>query len=171
MKLYRNKSTNHNANSAIWDLFLTVQPLTHIWQRSFLPSWMCEATIEYWTIYREPGRLPASWFCSSPTPSHLLSRQQFVSLSHSCVSPVMLTDGRTLQRHNTEIWNIYYQKRNCAASVPISTFMCLWAIYIFPRSVCLFCCRKYENRSWEYVNFSWMWKLGLRPRSSFSGTT
>ncbi len=25
------------------------------------------------------------------------------------------------------------------ASVPMSTFLCLWAIYIFPRSVCLFC--------------------------------
>ncbi len=32
--------------------------------------------------------------------------------------------------------------------------MCLWAIYIFPRSICLFCCRKYVDRSWEYINRS-----------------
>ncbi len=38
--------------------------------------------------------------------------------------------------------------------VPISTFMWLWAIYIFPRSICLFCCRKYVYRSWEYINRS-----------------
>ncbi len=34
----------------------------------------------------------------------------------------------------------YSQKTNCVASVPISTG--LWAIDIFPRSVCLFCCSK-----------------------------
>ncbi len=32
--------------------------------------------------------------------------------------------------------------------------MCLWAIYIFPRSVCLFCRRKYVDRSWNYINRS-----------------
>ncbi len=52
----------------------------------------------------------------------------------------------------------------------ISTFMCLWANYIFPRWVCLFCWRKYVDWSWEYVNRSkthewgnWGWGLAI-PR-------
>ncbi len=41
-----------------------------------------------------------------------------------------------------KIRNKYPQKRNCTATVPISTVMCLWAIYISPRLTCLFCYRK-----------------------------
>jgi hypothetical protein len=53
-----------------------------------------------------------------------------------------------------KIWNKHSQKRNIAVSVPISTFMCLWANYIFPRCVFLFCWRKYVDRRWEYINRS-----------------
>ncbi len=53
-----------------------------------------------------------------------------------------------------KIWNKYSQKRNIGVSVPISTFMCLWANYIFPWWVSLFCWRKYVDRSWEYISRS-----------------
>jgi hypothetical protein len=56
----------------------------------------------------------------------------------------------------------YSQKRNCPALVPISTFMCLWAIYIFPLSYSAV--GKYVDWSWEYINLpqthecgSWYW--------------
>ncbi len=49
-----------------------------------------------------------------------------------------------------KIWNKYSQKRNIGA-----LFMCLWANYIFPRWVCLFCWRKNQilcvDWSWEYT--------------------
>ncbi len=46
-------------------------------------------------------------------------------------------------------------KGNFPATVPIPcTFVCLWAIYIFTRSVCLSAAGKYVDRSREYINCS-----------------
>ncbi len=61
----------------------------------------------------------------------------------------------TLQRQNAEnLKQIFPEKENIGVSVSISTFMCLWANYIFSRWVCHFCWRKYVDRSWEYINRS-----------------
>ncbi len=39
-------------------------------------------------------------------------------------------------------WNCYFQNRSIMFCLPVPTFIYLREIYIFPGSVCLFCCRE-----------------------------
>jgi hypothetical protein len=79
-------------------------------------------------------------------------------------------DYSTLQRQNAENFKQIFP-------VPISTYMCLWANYIFPRWVCLFCWRNYVDRSWEYINRSqthecgnWGWGRAIPRKGIYKRT-
>ncbi len=57
-------------------------------------------------------------------------------------------------------YNCYFQNRIIMFCLPIPTLIYLLEIYTFPGSVCLFCCKKYVDWSWEYINRSQTHKCG-----------
>ena len=69
---------------------------------------------------------------------------------------------------------VFSENRIIKFCLPISTLMYLWAIYLFPGLVSLFCCSLIGrpilgiNRS---ITHTWMQELVTRPRSFISGNT
>ncbi len=85
----------------------------------------------------------------------------FYDLKSLSYHPIVVY-SKTLLMHCIKIRFIYSQKWNCAASFPIPTFMYLWAINIFSRSICLFGCSKIERPIlgiYESLTDTWMWKF------------
>jgi hypothetical protein len=84
---------------------------------------------------------------------------QHLHTNCTCKAP----NRQTLQRHNTE--NLTQRIVRPQSQFPHSC--------VSERSVCLFCCSKYGQilEIYKSLTDTWMWKLGLRPRNSFSGNT
>jgi hypothetical protein len=72
-----------------------------------------------------------------------------------------------LQRTNTENWNKNSQKRNCAATFHIHVSVSVLYIH-HDQSAYVFCCRKYVDRSWEYIHRSQTHECG---NWGFGGST
>ncbi len=61
---------------------------------------------------------------------------------------------------------MFSRKRNCVVSVPIPTFMCLWAIYIFPGLVHIFGCSIIDRPILEiYKSLTDIWARELGGRT------
>ncbi len=66
-------------------------------------------------------------------------------------------------------WNCYFQNRIIMFCLSVPSLIYMWEIYIFPGSVCLFCCREICGPIlgiYKSLTDTWMSKLGPRPRNS-----
>jgi hypothetical protein len=120
------------------------------------------------------------WRCAPPSPGPPTPPAQpgpadSLQVGRQAGSPLYDFYIPTVKILYGNLKQIFPEKELRAASVPILTFMFLCAIYIFPRSVCLFCCRKIGVPIvgiYKSLTETWMWILGLRPcSSSCSGNT
>ncbi len=100
------------------------------------------------------------------------SCQEACSLTTGCRSAHLSHNAKT-QYHKFET-NIPRKGTAWPQSQFPHSFVCERFMYIFPQSVCLFCCRKICGRILGIYNLltdTSMWRLGRRPRNSFSGNT
>ncbi len=77
----------------------------------------------------------------------------------SRISDLCILRTETVRPHAQFLNSCYFQNRIIMVCLPNSTFMYLWAIYVFLGSVCLFGSLR-ANRSWEYINRSQIHECG-----------
>ncbi len=68
----------------------------------------------------------------------------------------MLESMATLALQGTNTEKNSPEKELCGHSPNFHIHVSVSDLYIFLRSICLFCCSKYVDRSWEYINRSHM---------------
>jgi len=110
--------------------------------------------------------------CASDFCENLRHGGTEIKQYYECSDRFCLMTYSTFSNTATAIPFIYSFSGNSAAPAPISTFMCLWAIIYIPRiGPHISSSRKGRPIVGIYNSLTdtWMWKLGLRPRYSFSG--
>jgi hypothetical protein len=132
-------------------------------------------------IYRGPGFLEVLWFGSSPTPSiqedwdklmtgeggrgwaktksQIISQESLPSINYLILSA---RNCPSTAKNQYRKFGTHVPRKGFARP----TFMCLWAIYIFPWSICLFCCRKICGPILGIYKSSSI--LGSAPQGSFT---
>jgi hypothetical protein len=81
-----------------------------------------------------------------------------VIIQYKCLVPIYVFPVR----------NCYFQNRIIMFCLPVPTLIYLGEVYIFPGSVCLFCCREICGPIlgiYKSLTDTCMWKLGLQGRA------
>ncbi len=100
------------------------------------------------------GSIQNDFRCRNRSFSEGLQREQPILVKPHCKGIIL------------KIWNKISRKGTARLQSPIPSFMFLWAVRIFLWSVCIFCCRKIGGQNvGRSLTDTWMWKLGLRPRT------